>query len=489
LLLAVAALLSTSATLGIVVEASSVSESQQIVVSAPYDAIDRSAWFRALDGAGRAVFALPAPELSSPLSAPLSSPEQGVPGPFIGPRPDGSGSTQLRELKGTALLDGLAQLTRAELRDFAQENPDAVAGLVADPPAARDIAAWWGGTSPRARANLSSTIPGALGQLEGLPYRVRDSANRTTLAQTEHSIRSRMSGSIGRAERDELTTRLHMLEQVAATLAAGTPDAPRTLVSIDVTGEGRAVVAVGDLATADYVSYLVPGMFMDVDAQISAWADTATNLRAEQDGWLERLQPDSDATVATVAWIGYQTPTLVNVASMELAREGRDALTASLTGLRAARGDDQPYLSILAHSYGSTAALLALEENDVSVDALAMVGSPGSPARSVDELHVTAGNVWVGGAEWDPIPASGAFGSQPMSEEYGAHHFGVSGATDPLTHEQLSAALAHNDYFVEGGESFRNLALIGIGQGRFVLGNDGVAAGRMLARSVAHRIL
>jgi hypothetical protein len=295
-----------------------------------------------------------------------------------------------------------------------------------------------------------------------------------------------MSGRIGRAERDELTTRLHMLDEIGRALDGGTAAAPRALVSLDPTGEGRAVIAVGDLGTADYISYLVPGMFFGVDSQIVAWSETATALAEEQQSWLRQLDPDSDATVATIAWIGYQTPTLVNVASMELAREGRDVLTDSLTGLRAARGDHQPYVSILAHSYGSTAALLALEENDVSVDALAMIGSPGSPARSVDELHVTGGNVWVGGAEWDPIPASGAFGSQPMSDEYGAHHFGVDGGFDPLRREQLSGALAHNDYFVSGGESFRNLALIGIGQGRYVLDNDGVPAaasvGRMLHR-------
>src|SRR5690606_42101369 len=60
----------------------------------------------------------------------------------------------------------------------------------------------------------------------------------------------------------------------------------------------------------------------------------------------------------------------------------------ALQGLRAARGVDQPFVSVLAHSYGSTAALLSLAEDDVSVDALAVVGSPGSPARSAAELHV-----------------------------------------------------------------------------------------------------
>lgn len=468
MLLAVTALLSTSVMLGIVTEASSVPETQVNV-----------AWSNAREGAGSAVFALPAPE-------------QGVPAPFIGPRPDGP-AADLPQLHGTALLSGLAVLSRGELREFVRENSDAVADLVSNPPAAQDVAAWWAGSSWSSRSVMLDALPGVIGQLEGLPYAVRDDANRDLLSQTESNIRDRIAGSIGRAERDELTTRLHMLDEVELALAGGTPDAPRVLVSLDPSGEGRAVIAVGDLATADYVSYLVPGMFFGVDARIVAWSDTAAELAEEQRDWLRRLDPESDATVATIAWIGYQTPTLVNVASMELAREGRDVLTDSLTGLRMARGDDQPYVSILAHSYGSTAALLALEENDVSVDALAMVGSPGSPARSVEELHVTGGNVWVGGAEWDPIPASGAFGSQPMSEEYGAHHFGVDGGLDPLTNEQLSGALAHNDYFVAGGESFRNLALIGIGQGRYVLDNDGVpvagSGARILARSVVPRIL
>ncbi len=341
MLLAVAAILSTSTTLGIVAEASSVSESQLTFVGAPLggtvSTVDRSAWSSALDGVGRAVLALPAPERSTPV--------QGVPAPFIGPRPDGPGAADLPQLSGTALLSGLAELSRAEVRDFTKQHPDAVAGLVTNPPAARDVAAWWDGTAAGERATLVGAMPpGVVGQLEGLPYGVRDAANRNLLAQSERDIRDRMAGSIGRAERDELTTRLHMLDQVAAALAAGT------------------------------------------------------------------------------------------------------------------------------------------------VDALAMVGSPGSPARSVGELHVIAGNVWVGGAEWDPIPASGAFGSQPMSVEYGAHHFGVAGGFDPLTQQHLTGALAHNDYFVAGGESFRNLALIGIGQGRYVLGNDGVAASGVLTRGLSPRI-
>ncbi len=385
--------------------------------------------------------------------------------------PVGGPTTPLDALQGIALLDRLDSMPRGDVRAFLETHPEAVGALLASPPSAASVAAWWDAAPASGRGTLRSLAPQLVGNLEGVPYRARDLANRDVLQETERQIDARLrSGTVGRAERRELEARRHMLGEIERALTTG--GERRRLVGLDVTGEGRAVIAVGDLATADYVSYLVPGMFFGVDAQIDAWTATAQTLVDEQLRRLEALHPGEHPTVAAVAWIGYTTPSLVNVASMELAREGRDALTASLTGLRAARGDDQPYLAVLAHSYGSTAALLSLAEDDVSVDALAVVGSPGSPARSASELHVTDGNVWVGAAEWDPIPASGVFGSQPASRAYGAHLFSVAAGVDPLTGEQLAGAITHNDYFAAGGMSLRNLALIAIGEGEQVVGPD-----------------
>jgi pimeloyl-ACP methyl ester carboxylesterase len=287
---------------------------------------------------------------------------------------------------------------------------------------------------------------------------------------------------VGRAATEQLQAQVHMLQQVDAAVETGESGLTRTLLNLDVTGGGRAVIAIGDLATADYVSFLVPGMFYSVDSEIGSWANAADQLAVDQSTWLARLTPaqhaGSQQSVATVAWIGYQTPTVVNVASLDLAREGRDALTRSLRGLEAIRtqGGQAPYVSVLAHSYGATAALLALQENDVTVDALAMVGSPGSPAENVGQLRVRDGNVWVADAALDPIASSGVFGSQPLSASYGAHHFGVEGAVDPLTGRRLAGSVGHVDYFTAGSESFRNLALIGIGQGRLVLDASGASA-------------
>ena len=111
---------------------------------------------------------------------------------------------------------------------------------------------------------------------------------------------------------------------------------------------------------------------------------------------------------------------------------------------------------------------MALTEYDFQVDALAMVGSPGSPAKSASELHVRDGNVYVGEAAWDPIPNSSYFGSDPGAKSYGAKPMGVGGGTDSITRQVLAASLGHNEYFSPGTESMRNFALIAIGQGKYV---------------------
>ncbi len=395
-------------------------------------------------------------------------PADPVAGPLGGP------VAPLDQLRGIALLDRLGTMPRGDVRAYLDAHPDVVLQLLAAPPSAAEVAAWWQGTGDAGRATLSGAAPQLLGNLEGVPYAVRDTANRALLRATERELDARIAGGIGRAARGELTTRRHMLSAIEQALVDGGAQG-RRLVSLDVTGEGRAVIAVGDLARADYVSYLVPGMFFGVDEQIEAWTATAQALVDDQESWLQKLRPGSAVTVAAVAWIGYATPGLMDVASMELAREGRDALAASLQGLRAARGDHQPYLAVLAHSYGSTTALLALQDEDVAVDALALVGSPGSPARSVSELHVADGNVWVGAAEWDPVPASGVFGSQPSSRAFGAHLFSVAAGRDSLTGAPLTGAVAHNDYFAPGGMSLRNLALIAIGEDAAVTRPDTAA--------------
>jgi hypothetical protein len=415
--------------------------------------------------------------------AEMGSPD-GVPEPFIGPDPVGGGSSfeSTARLGGVALLEQLSRLSASELSDFVEAYPTALDELTTSPPLASTVAGWWASTTVMSRTTLADDIPGVIGNLEGLPYTVRDVANRAFLAATARDIHSQLDAGVGRAMQDELEARLEMLASVERSLVRGASGEPRTLITLDVTGEGRAVVGIGSLADADYVTFFIPGMYVGVTQQIVDWTGNAETALIEQQAWLDRLhqpglqQPglNQSSRVATVAWIGYHTPTLVNIAGMDLAYEGRDALTRSLQGLDAVSASD-PFVSIVAHSYGSTAAMLALEENDVSVDALIMVGSPGSPATSVDDLKVTDGNVWVAASDSDPIPRSGVFGSQPLDADFGAHRFSVHAMTDPLTGAQLTDITGHVYYFWPGTTSVRNTALIAIDQGALVSTDDVVS--------------
>ena len=392
------------------------------------------------------------------------------PSPFIGPEPAESAADQVQ---GAPLLTQLSLLPSRGIAAWVANNPAAIAGLLASPPPAHDVTLWWQGLDMDARLALRNATPQLVGNLDGIPYSIRDVANRSVLTSTMRSLNETIANESGRTVVENAKQQLHMLQSISDALGDGR-SSNRTLMTLDVTGQGRAAIVLGDLRTADYVSYLVPGMFFTIENQMGDWVDAASRLHDEELSWLALLGPGAgtatteNPTVATVAWIGYHTPNLTNVGGIQNAYEGRDSLASAIEGLQSLRVGDEPYVSVIAHSYGSTAALMALTEYDFEIDALAMVGSPGSPAKSVDDLHVRDANVYVGEAAWDPIPNSAYFGSDPGAKSYGAKPMGVGGGTDPLTKLALGASTGHNEYFSAGTESMRNFALISIGQGQYV---------------------
>ena len=390
--------------------------------------------------------------------------------PVVQPVPDAQPVADggSRFVQADQVLRELSVVSPTDLPAFVAANPAAIDSLLSAPPRPAEVSLWWGSLDAERRVALRSASPRLVGNLDGIPYAFRDVANRSMLTATIDELERVIASEDGRTIVENAKMQLRMLESISEALGGGHPDSSRTLMSLDVNGQGKAAIVLGDLRTADYVTFMVPGMFFTIEGQMGYWTDAAARLGDEQRSWLALLGEHSNETVATVAWIGYQTPNLTNVGSIENALEGRDLLAGAVEGLQSLRGADQPYITVIGHSYGSTAALMALTEYDFEVDALAVVGSPGSPARSVDELHVRGGNVYVGEAPWDPVPDSAFFGSDPGAASYGAHVFGAVGTTDPLTHEVLTGSFGHIEYFSPGTESLRNLALIGIGEGELV---------------------
>lgn len=395
-------------------------------------------------------------------------------------------SSELSSLTGARLLRQLGLLPAANLSTFLAAHPSVVSELLATPPAAREVSSWWSGLTADSRQSMHESASQLVGNLDGVPVGERYLANQRWLDESISQLESTVESSPGRTVVAESRRQINMLEQVTETLRKASDGPIRSLLSVDPEGQGRAAVVLGDLASADYVTYLVPGMFFTVEGQISDWTDDAARIYAEQVEWVQRAGlTDANggaAAVAVVSWMGYETPNLTNIGTLDLAYEGRDAIAAVVQGLQAERAGDEPHITIVAHSYGSTAALMALTEYNFEVDALIVVGSPGSAAQSADDLHVADGNVFVGEAAWDPVPNSAFFGSDPGSAEYGAHRLDVDAGIDPITSGKLSQSIGHNGYFTEGSASLRNIAVIGVGQSDLVTGTTEPAEVKFLAR-------
>jgi pimeloyl-ACP methyl ester carboxylesterase len=384
----------------------------------------------------------------------------------------------IARMKGPTLLRSVGMLSSRELTAFVADHPDTVRELIRTPPATAQVTRWWNHLPPAQRTALAAGAPQIVGNLEGLPVTVRDAANRRYLAESKRAILDRLDRGVGRGVQRTLLRDLRMLEKVETALGERDAMPERSLLTLDTRYPGRAAIALGDLATADYVTFLVPGMFYSVDAHIRDWTDAAARIYDAQAGFVGLFH--EHRTVATVAWIGYQTPHTLNIGTLDLAREGADYLSNAVDGVRSLQLDD-PFVSVIAHSYGTTATLLALSDGSTSVDSVALVGSPGSGAQNVRELNVPAENVYVGEASMDPIVDTAFFGSDPGAASFGARKMSVAGSVDRLTSEVLNPSRGHNDYFTPGSEAMRNMALVGIDKGRWVTDGSADDAGKTLA--------
>ena len=177
--------------------------------------------------------------------------------------------------------------------------------------------------------------------------------------------------------------------------------------------------------------------------------------------------------LAVVAWLGYDTPRVFQVASAQLAIAGADRLSFFVRSLRitAPRAD----VTVIGHSYGTLVAGEAARHG-MAADRLVFVGSPGVDAARATDLLPT-GQVWAARAPDDPIrlvfgteaisrwllggPAGlltlrrlrvDRFGADPVSRSFGASRFSVAGSH------------GHSDYLRAGSTSVRNITRIATGR-------------------------
>jgi hypothetical protein len=283
--------------------------------------------------------------------------------------------------------DRLAALATA-VTAAAHEPPVAPPGrsMPACGAAPAEVRRWWDALDPAQRHTLTAGEPTAIGSLDGVPAGARDLANRLLLDARRDEVDRWIVGAHG----PELC-RLRELRAGLDALAGRLADdaGPRAyLLRLDLAGEGRAVVALGDPDRADNVLTHVPGMtagLSSLDGELSRAARVAE--RAQQ------VAPQE--STSAVLWLDYDAPDFLHeAAGAARAEAGAESLRRFQDGLRASHDGPAAHLTVSGHSYGSLVVGAAAGSAGLAADSVVFVGSPGVGVDSAAGLHVPPGQVW-----------------------------------------------------------------------------------------------
>lgn len=304
----------------------------------------------------------------------------------------------------------------------------------------------------------------------GVPARLRDRINRQALADDIRRVADATS-AISAAEMVRYQNALRVRDGLAVNSGDGAD--PVLLLTYEPAafgGRGRAAIAIGDPDAADNVTVLVPGARSSVRDGYLSHPDGRTVYR-------EVVRSDPDRTNSVIMWMGYRAPDSLldrTVTQPAAARAGGRLLAADI-GALAASHIGSSHVTVIGHSYGSTAVADAAASSGLRADDVVLVGSPGTDlAHSANDFHLPAGgHVYAGAASSDPItgfsgepqlplPGTSAtvgLGVDPAADGYGSVRFKAEtrGVTLPMT--------GHSSYFDPGGESLFSIGDIASGHG------------------------
>lgn len=375
------------------------------------------------------------------------------------------------------LLRSMDLMTPEEIAAFKADNPGwalvaAPAGL--DPSVNKDL--WASLKHPEI---VIAALPLLAGNLEGIPYSDRAEGNQLALQAA--------AAQPGLTQEQE-----NAFKSLAESLGASKPEVngQRYLLAFDPSViPPLAMVSVGNVDEADYVTVNVPGMDATTE-RMTDWTNAAQSIYDAQ------KKIDGGSSHAVIAWMNYTTPGLfpsTEVLQSDLARSGGDRLATSLSGIHTVVGEDA-FLTVAAHSYGTPTAGDGLEKIDFQVDAVVLYGSAGMDtdithnAASMQVVRDANGNpqVFATQASGDTLAGVGILGSHLMGD-------GRQGATNPLFGAKVfssdgEGALAPTDehtpytgrenpqdsqgYLDTGTQSLDSLARISLGLGEQVSVTD-----------------
>ncbi|PWU44714.1 hypothetical protein DLJ46_24455, partial [Micromonospora globispora] len=297
--------------------------------------------------------------------------------------------------------DRLAELSEAAGGGWVSTPPGWRPPPGADP---GSVSRWWAGLTPAERRWLVLHEPARVGRLDGVPVTARDQANRLLLAEQREALLAQERRLLGRAPLGPLELArlgrvrgaLRGLDGLTERLTA--PGPPRAyLLGLDPSGDGRAIVALGNPDRAGAVLTYVPGMTADL-ADAPGELGRAARVLARCDA----LAPTEETSA--VLWLDYDAPDFLHEAAWSgQARDAGPALHRFQEGLRVSHEGPPARQTVLGHSYGSVVVGTAARDHGLNADALVFVGSPGVGVEHATELRMPAGQVWSSTAPDDVI--------------------------------------------------------------------------------------
>lgn len=391
-----------------------------------------------------------------------------------------------------AIRAGLQELGQYEkdpdgdpVRSEVQSILDGKTKLPTDP---KKLHEFWETLTPAEKDSLYG-YDSYLGNRDGLPVVDRDHYNRLKL-----------DDELTRARNGDPAVKDKLADLQAIQKALGDhPDAMLMLMDTQSGDLAHAAVSIGNPDTAENVSVTAPGLNTNVRDSLGSMVNEANKIQDTAEDRLDKLKdndPRKGQEVATIAWIGADTPqgdykdvaadlsgsTLegyLDVADDSLAKEGAPKLASFYDGLRASHDGDPAHVTALGHSYGSLMTSHALQEmKDTGlqpVDDLVVYGSPGlglgfenpwlpitGDAR-VNDLGVPSDHRFEMTAKDDIVANSPRFGPNPQALP-GFTHL-ETGATTTADGVARDRAYGHSEYPRNGaGDQLRtsgwNVAMV-----------------------------
>jgi uncharacterized protein YukE len=344
-----------------------------------------------------------------------------------------------------------------------------------------DNASWWSSLSTLQHQQVIRQHPGWIANRDGVSFSDRDLANRALLTidrdrlvAESARLEAVLAGdwSLGLLTNDDAALRqvrakLASLDVIEASLAGA---GVHQLLLLDLSQpRAQAAIANGNVETADNVAVFVPGMSSSITDTMKEYDTEMRHMQQRAQLESIRAHPTQASTTATVTWVGYQTPEwgldLVipskSVLTDRDAEAGAASLVPFLQGIGASR-DKDAHLTLLGHSYGSTAAGIALRQ-ETGVDDAVFFGSPGLGTGDIRDLKLAPGHASYIEAPWDPVGDLGAFGADP-SFLAGVVHASARESTlvDPVTGEirHFDEVTGHVSYLVDNSTSQYNMSVV-----------------------------